>query len=884
MSDIRDGMARERVIESGATLQAKTPPGSEITLEDDGTATFSFGEEEESPDGDDHWANLAETTEESRLSQIATDLLDAIEVDKQSRKERDNQYAEGIRRTGLGNDAPGGAPFNGASRAVHPMLLEAVVDYAGRVAEELLPSSGPVKPFLIGQPTNQKVERGERVARFMNYQLTQVMESFADEVEVGLSQQGLAGGFYLKPVVVNGKPDVVVRHIDQVHRPWGNGNFYSQPRITDEMTVSKWEFQENVKSGLWRDVLNPATSSDNISTTQAEQANDRAIGRTQPEDNIDEERIVFETSTMLSLDGEEDSKPYIVTIDEQTRRVLSIYRNWDEGDLNLERLDFLIEFPFWPWRGGYPIGLAHMIGSLSGATSGALRAMLDAALLSTMQTGVKLKGGATAGGQNVRPQVGSTTEMQGTLAMDDIRKTYMPLEFPPPSEVLFKLMGFLVDTGRGVIRTTFDEFNKMNGETPVGTANLMVEQGLKSYGAIFRRQHRAMGRFLKMLWRINGKIVQNEQIVDQFGELLVTKEDFTGPMCVQPVSDPRIFSDAQRQAQAMYMSGRIQALAEAGPMIYKVTKVEAFGLKQMKVPDPEQFLNMPPEPQQLDAASENVASAMGMPLKAFPGQDHEAHIAQHGAFLSSPLFGSNPAMAMKCVPIIVGHLTEHLALWYADAMLLATDAVLQKTFNDPRITLQSLKTVKGLEAELDRLMAELTPDVLQHAQETLGPVMQVIGQAQELMKKLSPPQPMDPSIVAQQDVQRQQQKDQADVQLKAKDQDTKAQERQLSLQLKARGDEQDRQQAAQEHAADVHLKTRDQDIRAEEGRRRDAISAENVDVSRERNDVTRETTEMNNQTQLEITDRDNETALEIADEKIKHGGSTNISDGKGLSK
>ena len=216
MSDVRDGMARERVIESGATLQAKTPPGSEITIEDDGTATFDFGEEDETPDGGDHWANLAENTEESRLTQIATDLLDAIEVDKQARKERDNQYSEGLRRTGLGNDAPGGAPFNGASRAVHPMLLEAVVDYAGRVAEELLPPSGPVKPFLVGEPTNQKVERGERVSRYMNYQLTQTMESFADEVEVGLSQQGLGGGFYLKSVVVNGKPDVIVRHIDQV--------------------------------------------------------------------------------------------------------------------------------------------------------------------------------------------------------------------------------------------------------------------------------------------------------------------------------------------------------------------------------------------------------------------------------------------------------------------------------------------------------------------------------------------------------------------------------------------------------------------------------------------------------------------------------------------
>src|SRR6185503_17285643 len=225
MSDVREGVARDRVFEPGAKLRTSEPAGSDIELHDDGTATFHDGEEQDDGTGaDDHFANLAETLDPTRLAQIAADLLDAIDVDKQAREARDQQYADGLRRTGLGNDAPGGAPFNGASRAVHPLLTEAILDYAGRVAPELIPPTGPAKPYMIGEPTNDKLDRAERTTRYMNYQLTEQMEGFAEEVEVGLSQQGLAGAFYLKPIVVDGHPDVEVVHIDKVLRPWGSGS------------------------------------------------------------------------------------------------------------------------------------------------------------------------------------------------------------------------------------------------------------------------------------------------------------------------------------------------------------------------------------------------------------------------------------------------------------------------------------------------------------------------------------------------------------------------------------------------------------------------------------------------------------------------------------
>lgn len=885
MADIRDGMApdpfREALVDPGSVLRPADPPASEITLNPDGSADFDLGSDAPPPGRQDHFANLAETLDPMRLNVIATDLLDAIDVDKQARKRRDEQYEEGLRRTGLGNDAPGGAPFNGASRVVHPMLTEAIVDYGGRVAGELLPPEGPVKPQMFGEPTNDKSDRAERVARYMNFQITELMPSAYSELEQGFTQEALGGAFYSKMFVNDGKPDVMVVYIDMVHRPWSDGDFYSQQRITHEMPTDKYTFEENVGTGLWLDVVDATTSSDNIEQSSPSTANDRIIGRDQPSQNIDDIRTVYETSTRLALNGPDDEVlPYIVTIDEQTRRVLAIYRNWEEKDANRSRLDFLIEWPFWPWRGGYPIGLTHMIGSLSGAASGSLRALLDAALLNTMQTGVKLKGGATAGGQNIRPQVGTTTEMQGTLAMDDIRKTYLPLPFPQPSAVLFQLLGFLVDAGRGVIRTTFDEFNKMNGETPVGTANMMIEQGLKSYGAVFARQHRSMKRFLRQLWKINQQIVENEQVFDMFGELLVTKEDFTGPMTVQPASDPRIFSDTQRQAQAQLVSSRATTL----PQVYKIRNAELFMLRQFKVPQPEQFLIPDPQPQQLNAAAENVVASQGQPLKVFPGQDHEAHMAQHGAFMQHPIFGMNPIIAMKFLPPMLAHFADHLSLWYADAMLLATNGVLQKTFDDPRITLEALQTVKGLEAQLDRLMAEITPDVLQHADQVLAPAMEIIARAQALMKQLQPPMPMDPSAVAAQDVKRQELKDQADIQNKGKELEVRAQTEAQRIAQKTAADE--RQAAIETQRLQQQGQTERQrlDQDRENAEQQRLAAAEQAQVAADRNDVTRDVAEDNNAAKLEITDRDNETAMAIVEKEIAAGNKSNISTGKGLQK
>jgi len=747
------------------------PAGNQVVIGDDGQATVVPPGPTPGQMPANHFDNLAATMDQTRLDEICADLLEAIEMDKESRQDRDKQYEEGLNRTGMGSNNIGGAQFPGASRAVHPLLLEAAIDFGGGVMNEMLPPDGPVKASIVGDENDQKNERAKRVTRYMNWQMTEQMTSAYHEFEVGFTQCPIGGAFYTKGYEDNGTPAVAFVPIDLVYRPWNDGDFYSQVRITHAQNIDKWTYRANVAKGLWLEVIDVSAESGSQipEETDSEQANDRIIGRTPPSQNLDGIREVYETSVVMPLlDDDNPTEPYLVTIDVEARKILSIYRNWREDDNTKGRIIFLIEWPFWPWRGGYPVGMTHIIGSLSGAATGTLRALLDAGMLNNTQTGTRLKGGATAGAQNITPRVTEITEIQGSLAQDDIRKTFMPIQFNPPSPVLFQLLGFLVDAGRGVVRTTFDEYDKINAQTPVGTAQMFIEQGLKNFGAVHGRLHRSMRLFLKWLYQLNGDTLTPQTIIDQHGELTVNPADFQGPMVVIPVSDPRIFSDLQRKAMAQTIAQRAQMMHQAQIPIYNVRATEANFLRQYGVTNPDQFLVPNPIPTQMNAVAENVSASSGAPLKAFPGQDHEAHIKMHKRYLENPIFGSNPAIAEKFIPQIINHIGEHVALWYADAMLEAATSALREQTQNPDITLDSFMAT-GTEVPLDRMMDQLDDAIFELAAEEMEDVPAIIMQAKELLKQLKPPMPMDPSVVAQEDVQRQREKDKADTQAKVID-------------------------------------------------------------------------------------------------------------------
>ena len=869
------------------------PTGYQIEFDDNGRATAIPPTGQPTLNQTQHFDNLANVMDETELDNICMDLLEAIEEDKETREQRDQQYEEGLNRTGMGSNVIGGANFPGASRAVHPLLLESSLDFAGAMMNEMLPPTGPCKMQVQGDENPQKDDRAKRTSRWINYQIIELMPGTYHEFEVGFTQCPLGGGFYTKTYMSDSgtTPAVSFIPIDHVYRPYNDGDFYSQPRITHAQSVDRWEYRSNVDLGLWRDVVDFDIKGGNLpEQTRADRATDRIVGRDEPTRNIDAVREVYETSTLLQLEGDQKLMPYLVTMDVEARKVLSIYRNWRENDETAERCVFLIEWPFWPWRGGYPVGLTHMIGSLSGAATGSLRALLDAALLNTTQTGVRLKGGSTVGGQNMQPRVTEISEVQGSLAQDDIRKTFMPITFNQPSPVLLQLLSFLVDAGRGVVRSTYDDMGKFGNQTPVGTTQMFLEQGLRNLGAVHGRMHRSMRLFLKGLWQINADTLTDITVIDEQGELTVSRQDFQGPMTIVPVSDPRLWSDMQRKALAQTVVTR--ASDPIGGQLYNHRAAETYFLKQMGADNPDQFLIPDPQPQRTNAVAENVAASQGMPVKAFPGQDHEAHITVHVAFLKSPFFGQTASLATKLIPKMIDHLGEHLALWYSDAMLEAATQAIRKQTGNNMLTLQSFMGI-GTEVGLDRLMAELDDEVLAMAQQQLAEVPEVIDEARQLLKSLAPPQPMDPSLVAQDDVQRQREKDQADNKLKVIDFSEKRraaiakEEAQLrSDQIKLGDQALKRQQMEIDNATDQRDSVREAEM-ADQDRAADVhTSMADIAAHNQRNDADNETAikiaEMKNRSAEKTARTSAQAALQRARAKPPGGGRGNISTGTGL--
>lgn len=645
-------------------LEDDMPEGETVRLEDDnievedtedGGAVIRLENAEDERKQLAHFANIVEEVDQSALKEAVTDLLEKIDKDKEAREKRDKQYEEGLRRTGLGDDAPGGAQFTGANKVVHPMLVEACVDFSARFMKEVFPPNGPVKSKIVGENDRDKLAKAERKAEFMNWQLTEQMPEFRSELEQLSTQLPLGGGQYLKFMwsPLHRRPTSEFVPIDDVYLPFAATNFYTAERKTHVQYITKFEYQRRVKSGMYRDVDLGVPEDPEFS--KASQANDKIEGRKDTSYNEDGLRTIFEIYTYLDFgDG---SEPYILSVDKSTGMALSLYRNWEADDDLKRELDWIVEFPFVPWRGAYPIGLTHMIGGLSGAATGALRALLDSAHIQNVPTLLKLKGGP--GGQTLNVQPTEVVEMEGGALVDDVRKLAMPLPFNGPSPVLFQLLGFLVDAGKGVVQTSFEKLSDQNPNQPVGTTMALIEQGMVVFSSIHSRLHNSMSRCFKILHRINSAYLTEEDIDAQAAGLEIDPSDFDGPLDVIPVSDPAIFSETQRFAQVQAIMQRAAMM----PQLYDARKVEEMFLRAMKVPQDE-VLQPKPASEDMDPVSENVAAALGRPVYVLPQQDHMAHLQTHLAFLKSPLFGSNPAITKTYLYPMAQHLRDHVLNYY----------------------------------------------------------------------------------------------------------------------------------------------------------------------------------------------------------------------------
>jgi hypothetical protein len=813
---------------------------------EDGGAIVTLDEEEDEVDDSDHLANLAETMEESELSRLSSRFLDLIGKDKEARKKRDEQYEEGLRRTGLGDDAPGGAEFQGASKVVHPLMTEACVDFAARAMKEIFPTGGPAKDYISGVQTPEKIEKAERKTKLLNWQMTVQCPEVRAELEQLMTQVPLGGAQYMKLGwdERRNRPSFLFVPIDDMYLPYAATNFYTAQRKTHVQYLTQLDYEERVKSGMYRDVdLAPAGMEPEHSVAGA--ANDKIEGRDATSYNEDGLRIVYEVYAIADIEGG-DAAPYILSIDKPTGKVLAIYRNWEEDDESREEQQWFVEWPFIPWRGAYPIGLPHMIGGLSGAATGALRALLDSAHISNSQTMLKLKGG-TAGGQSLTIQPGQVEEIEGGLNVDDVRKLAMPLPYNQPSPVLFSLLGFLVEAGKGVVRTSMEDIADGNPNAPVGTTLAKLEQGAVVYSSIHARMHDAMARMLRVLDRLNGLYLDDEMLAKEAGDLIARRSDFDGVLDVVPVSDPNIFSEAQRYAQVQAVAQRAAAM----PQMYNQRKVEERLLETLKVPNAEDLLNPPLEPREQNAVNENAAASLGRPITAFPEQDHIAHLKTHLAYMTSPAFGMNMLIAPDYLPVMLNHLKEHISLWYvASAVRIASEAIGE----DIGEAMKDIGKDNDARRALDRMLAEASTMVIEQGAKVFDDLPPVVEQAQQLLQSLQPQPMQDPrAMIEGQKLQLQTQKMQQDAQLAQ----AKLQIEQQQTQADAQMDSAKLQLDAQELQTKVQLETQKQ--QAEDARKAAELQA-----------------------RIAMNDSDNQTAKEITAAKIMSGESVNLSTGTGI--
>jgi len=749
-------------------------PDDELIENSDGSVDIpdeSSSAESEEPT--DHLENLAEILPDAILLDISLDLTEAIDRDRESRKKRDKQYEDGLRRTGLGDDAPGGADFEGASDVVHPVLAEACVDFAARAIKELFPPQGPVKTSIIGQTTPEQLDRAERKRTFMNWQLTTQMPEYRPELEQLLTQLPLGGSQFQKFWHDDRfeRPVSEFVPIDDILLPYSATSFYTAQRVTHVQHITQFEYEKRVRSGLYRDIPNLADASGLMpEQTDSAKANDKIEGKEEDAYNEDGLRDIYEVYCWHEVEGDEPD-PYIITIDAYTEKVLAIYRNWAEGDDKKEKLDWLVEWKFIPWRGAYAIGFPQLIGSLSAAATGSLRALLDSAHINNLPGLIKLKSNKTVG-QNTNVEATGISEIEGPPGIDDIRKLLMAMPFNPPSPILFQLLGWLTDAAKGVVRTAESAIANAGDRTPVGTTQAMIEQGSTIYSAIHARLHESQKKAFQILARINGTWLEDETQVEELGKLIIRRSDFQGSLDVMPVSDPAIFSEAQRYAQNQSLI-QMQNMDAQDPSIHwNKVAIRRRVLKQMRIDDVDEILPLPPKPLTSDPMSEAMAVMVGTPIQATPEQDHMAHMKGHLLYLSSPVVINNPLVPPPPLQMLLGHVQQHIMFFEQQTV---THIQQQLQLSYPQLSPDALVAMA---------IEQAAPTVLK----ALSPVLQRVSELQAELQKKTPPPQMPPEIaasiqIAQMDVDRKTKYDQAMVQLKQQEQQTNQQESQLQLQL-----------------------------------------------------------------------------------------------------
>ena len=631
----------------------------EVVIDEDGGATVEIGGDE--ADEVDFYANLAEVIDPDDLGRIALDVSALFEADKGSRSDWEQMYAKGLDLLGLRMEERT-KPFRGASGVAHPMLTEAIVQFQAQAFKELLPAGGPVRSQIVGKETVEKYQQSTRVQDFMNYQITTVMEEYTPEFDQLLFYTGY-GGSTFKKVYYDYQLGRMVSKLclaDDVYIPYSGSSVMSQcARITHRIAMDSNDFRKRVVAGEYLDVR-VDTAASPADPSQIKEAVDKAIG-VQPTDDIGE---VFLLEMMVDLDipGFEDKDdkgeptgiklPYVVTLAEDTLRVVGVRRNWREESKNKQRKNYFVHYVLVEGPGAYGLGFVHLVGGLSKGATSALRQLIDAGTLANLPAGFKAKGARIAD-DSTPIQPGEWRDIDAGGA--ELTASLMPLPYKEPSQVLFGLLGFLVDAGKRLSSTADMQVGDGNQYAQVGTTLALLERGSMVMSSIHKRMHYAQTLEFRLLFEGFGTFLPDEYPYEVPGaSRKVKRSDFNDMVSVLPVADPNIFSTAQRiQLAQMQLQ-----LAQSAPNMHNMYEAYYRVYAALNVRDIDGIL-MPQNTQKPnDPASENGDVLNGMQLKAFAGQQHDAHIAAHLMMGLSPILQSNPMSAM----MLQRHILDHVRL------------------------------------------------------------------------------------------------------------------------------------------------------------------------------------------------------------------------------
>ena len=680
----------------------------EIDVEEEATVTFEDPEDavEEEAVEQDFYANIAEDMDERVLNQLSSDLISDYQKDKESRKDWEDGYLKGLDLLGF-KYVEQNRPFRGAAGVTHPLLAEAVTQFQAQAYKELLPSDGPVKTQVLGLKTDETTEQANRVKDFMNYMIMEKMEEYTPEFDQMLFYLPLAGSTFKKVYYDAMLERAVSKFVpaEDLVVPYYATDLKEAPRITHVIRQSENDLLKKMASGFYREVelMKPQTKDDTIKDKY------RSLEGTKKTETDDMMYSVLELHVDLDLsdyisDNEEDSLgikiPYIVTIEESSREVLSIYRNYAEGDNKFVRKDYFTHFKFLPGLGFYGFGLIHMIGGLSRTATAALRQLLDAGTLSNLPAGFKSRGMKVRDDdQPIQPGEFRDVDAPG----GNIRDQFQLLPFKEPSQTLFNLMGFCVDAGRRFALTTDTAVGEGNQNAAVGTTIALMERGSRVMSAIHKRCYYAMRQEFKLLSKVIAEYLPPEYPYAVYGaDRIIKSLDFDARVDVLPVADPNIFSMAQRvtlaqtQLQIAQTNPQLHNLHEAYTRVY-----EALGTKQIP-----ELLKPEEKPFPKDPAIENAEALQMKIAQAFPEQDHDAHIAAHSAFLRTRMVQINPPV----YALLQGHISQHVSFKAQKEVM----AMMQQNQQMMMMAQQNPQQFKVMmDSEVAKRIAQITSELAQ---------------------------------------------------------------------------------------------------------------------------------------------------------------------------